>query len=275
MDRRWLAGRELDPRADLRLFCLPYAGGGAAVYRGWPERAPSGQQVLPRELPGRGTRLREAPVRRLAPLIRSLADALRDALDRPYALFGHSMGGLLAFELARALRRRPVRQPAHVFLSAAAAPSTPPSPPLLHCATDDEIRRRLAELGGTPPDLLDDVELMRLMLPVLRADFAVLETYEHRTEPPLSTPLTVLGGRSDRIVPPRALDGWRQHTSAGSRLCLFPGGHFFLHGPAATDVLATVARDLGVTAGTGPARQPAVRRVAGAPPVRLLHATDR
>lgn len=251
MDRRWLAGRELSPHADVRLFCLPYAGGGAAVYRGWQELAPDGMQVVALELPGRGTRLREAPFLRLASLIRSMADALTDALDRPYALFGHSMGGLLAFELARALRHRTVRQPAHVFISAAASPSAPPVRPLLHCATDDEIRQRLAELGGTPPDLLDNVELMQLMLPVLRSDFSVLETYEHRTEVPLSMPLTVLGGRSDRVVPPKALDGWQRHTSAGSRLCLFPGGHFFLHGVTA-DVLATVAWDLSAaTAGTG------------------------
>ncbi len=254
MDRRWLAGRELSPGADFRLFCLPYAGGGAAVYRGWQEMAPAGVQVLAMELPGRGTRLREAPFLRLAPLIRSVADTLTDALDRPYALFGHSMGGLLVFELARALRRRPVRQPAHVFVSAAGSPGTPPTRPLLHCATDDEIRQRLAELGGTPPDLLDNVELMELMLPVLRADFSVLETYEHRPEAPLSTPLTVLGGRADRIVPPKALDGWQRHTSAGSRLCLFPGDHFFLHRTAA-DVLATVVRDLGAAV-SEPARLP-------------------
>ncbi|MFD2762817.1 thioesterase II family protein [Micromonospora eburnea] len=255
MDRRWLAGRELSPEADFRLFCLPYAGGGAAVYRAWQEAAPAGVQVLALEPPGRGTRLREAPFRRVAPLIRSLADALTDALDRPYALFGHSMGGLLAFELARALRRRPVRQPAHVFVSAAASPGTAPTRPLLHCATDDEIRRRLAELGGTPPGLLDNVELMELMLPVLRADFAVLETYEYRSEAPLSVPLTVLGGRADRIVPPKALGGWQRHTSAGSRLCLFPGDHFFLHG-ATADLMSTVLRDSGATALAGPARLP-------------------
>ena len=255
MDRRWLAGRELSPHADFRLFCLPYAGGGAAVYRGWQEVAPPGVQVLALELPGRGTRLREAPLQRLAPLIRSMADALTDALDRPYALFGHSMGALLVFELARALRRRPVRQPAHLFISAAGSPTTPPPRPLLHCATDDEIRRRLTELGGTPLDLLDNVELMRLMLPVLRADFSVLETYEYRDEAPLATPLTVLGGRSDRIVPPKALDEWRQHTSAGSRLRLFPGDHFFLHGTTA-EVMTAVVRDIGPVAVAGPARLP-------------------
>ncbi|WP_104112274.1 thioesterase II family protein [Micromonospora chalcea] len=243
MDSRWLGGQVWNPDADVRLFCLPYAGGGAAAYRGWQRAAPPGVQVVALELPGRGTRLQEAPFLRLAPLIRSLADALTGALDRPYALFGHSMGGLLAFELARALRRRPVRQPEHVFVSAAASPDSPSSRPLLHCAADDEIRAHLAKLGGTPPEVLDNADLMRLMLPVLRADFSVLETYEHRPEPPLATPLTVLGGRGDRIVPPRALDGWRRHTSARSRLCLFPGNHFFLHG-ARAEVVATVARDL-------------------------------
>ena len=243
MDRRWLAGREPSPRADFRLFCLPYAGGSAAVYRSWQAVAPAGMQVLPLELPGRGMRLREAPLWRLAPLVRAMADALAGALDRPYALFGHSLGGLLGFELARELRRRTVRQPGRLFVSAAGAPTAPPIQPLLHCATDDEIRQRLAELGGTPQYLLDNAELMRLMLPVLRADFSVLETYEYRDEVPLATPLTVFGGRSDRIVPPKALDGWRRQTSAGARLRLFPGDHFFLHDTTA-EVMTAVAQDI-------------------------------
>lgn len=249
MDRRWLAGRELSPRAELRLFCLPYAGGGAAAYRRWQSVAPDRCQVLALELPGRGIRLREAPYLRLAPLIRALTEALvrADALDRPYALFGHSMGGLLAFELARALRRHPVRQPTHLFVSAAPAPDLPLARPPLHHAVEEELLARLGDLNGTPRELLDNEELMSVLLPVLRADFSVVETYRYRPEPPLGSPLTVFGGRADPIVPLTALPGWRRQTTAGSRLRLFPGDHFYLHS-VTTELMAEIVRDLNLPA---------------------------
>ena len=128
MDRRWLAGLAPSPHAELRLFCLPYAGSGAVVYRDWPGVVPRHVQVCPVELPCRGTRFGEAAFTRLAPLVNALADALDGALDRPFALFGHSMGGLVAYELARTLRRRARPQPAHLLVSAAAAPGTAPAP---------------------------------------------------------------------------------------------------------------------------------------------------
>ena len=229
MDTRWLAGRRLDPDAETRLFCLPYAGGSAAAYRGWRGRLPAGLELCALELPGRGGRLGEPAVPRLGRLVEMIADGIAAGLDRPYALFGHSMGGLLAFELARSLRRRGLRPPERVFISAMAPPGTSVARPQLHQAPDEEVLRRLAELGGTPPELLANEELMELLLPVFRADFAVLETYEYRPEAPLAVPLTVCGGRADRNAPPTGLHGWRKHTSADARLHLFDGGHFYLH----------------------------------------------
>lgn len=245
--RAWLVGQELDPHAGLRLLCLPYAGGAAAVYRRWHDIAPSHIEVCPVELPGRGRRMAEAPFVRLAPLVRTLATSIDPLLDRPFAIFGHSMGGLVAFELARALRALGKPQPAHLFISAATAPGEPTALPPLRGAPDAEVKRELRALDGTPRELLDNDDLMSVMLPVVRADFSVLETYEYRDEPPLPVPLTVFGGAADPVVSPPALNRWRGQSARGCRLQLFPGGHFFLHA-AATGVVGAIVRALDLKA---------------------------
>lgn len=235
----WLAGR-LGTEAGVRLFCLPYAGGGAAAFRGWAETAPRGLQVCPLELPGRGRRMTETPFTRLRPLVRSLVDALSDVLDRPYALYGHSMGALIAFETARALRARGLPQPVHLFCSGAAAPDVPRRRPVLGSASDEEVIKELRFLNGTPRELLENRELMELTLPTVRADFSVLETYDHRSETPLTVPLTVHTGKRDPSVSPSSLYGWRDQTDARTRLVTYEGDHFFLHTST-----AAILRDIG------------------------------
>ncbi|MGH1555837.1 thioesterase II family protein [Streptomyces sp. L7] len=137
------------PAAAIRLVCLPYAGGSAAVYRTWNQLVPSDVAVCPVELPGRGMRIGEQPFSRLAPLVRALADAMEPLFDRPFALFGHSLGGLVAFELARLLRRRGWPVPCHLFVSASAAPARRREP-VLHNASDAEVKARLLAFNGTP-----------------------------------------------------------------------------------------------------------------------------
>ena len=228
------------PYAEPRLFCFPYAGGSASVYGKWPGLASRRMHVRGVELPGRGVRLGEEPFVSLPPLIRCLADQLEPLLDRPFAFFGHSMGGLVAFELARTLRERGCPSPRHLFISAAAAPGTPQSRRSLHDSSDEEVLEELRDLGGTPQELLDDKELMAMAVPTLRADYSVLGNYEYRESAPLDVPITVFGGRSDEIAPPADLRGWQSHTDAGYRIKLFPGDHFFLHS-AAVEILKTVA----------------------------------
>jgi surfactin synthase thioesterase subunit len=248
----WFGRGEPEQGAAHRLFCLPYAGGSATVYRDWQALAPGGIQVCPVELSGHGRRFNEPPLTRLRPLADALAGAFAPYLDRPFAVFGHSMGGLLAFELTRTLRRRGLPLPVHLFVSATAAPGTPRARPPVHHATDAQVVEELRLLGGTPPALLDDENLMELMLPVIRADFSVLETYEYRPEPPLPVPLTVFGGTDDPLVPVRSLDGWRRESAAGARLRVMTGDHFYLH-PAAADIMAVIAETLATPAPHGPA----------------------
>jgi surfactin synthase thioesterase subunit len=243
VDTRWLVSQEPDSDAEFRLFCFPYAGGSASIYRAWHRLAPGHIQVCAVELPGRGKRLDETPFLRAPSLVRALAEAIQPALDRPFAFFGHSMGGLLAFELARALRDRGCPQPAHLFISATATPGTRPTRGSLNCPTDAEMLDELRALKGTPQELLDNEELMALALPMLRADYSVLGTYEYRPAPPLAVPLTVLGATSDWLVPPSALSGWRKQTTAGTRHQLFPGDHFFINS-AGAEVMEIVSRTL-------------------------------
>lgn len=227
-----VAGRllaQLDPEAEIRLFCLPYAGGAAANYRHWRAMLPRRIDLCPVELPGRGRRIGEPPFIRLTSLVRALADGLEAAADRPFALFGHSMGGLLAFELTRLLRQRQLRQPDHLFVSAMAAPGIPPVRQPIHEAPDEVVKKYLRDINGTPPDLLHNNELMSIMLPTLRADFSVLETYQYRQEPKLSVPITVFGGQHDPVAPPESLTGWRTQSDSGCRIRLFPGDHFYLN----------------------------------------------
>lgn len=251
MHDQWFGRNVPTAQAAVRLFCLPYAGGSAAAYRGWPALAPAGIQVCPVELPGRGGRFNEPPVTRLRPLADALAGALAPHLERPFALFGHSMGALLAFEVTRTLRRRGLPLPAHLFVSAAAAPGAPRTRPPVHQASDAQVVDELRRLGGTPREVLDDDELLALTLPAIRADFSVLETYAYRAEPPLPVPLTVFGGTGDPLVPVPALDGWRDQSAPGARLRLLTGGHFYLQ-QAAAEVMAVIEAALALPAGVSP-----------------------
>jgi medium-chain acyl-[acyl-carrier-protein] hydrolase len=218
----WLAIRRV-PRPRVRLVCLPWAGGAAAAFRPWAARLPPDVELWAAQLPGRGPRFGEPPVSRLGTLLDALEPALRPLADVPYALFGHSMGAIVAFELAA----RAVAPPAHLFVSAARAPGHPAGRDDLHPLPDDELERRLAALGGMPEEIRRERELMALMLPTIRADLAALETWTSPPRPPLPVPITALGGLDD-AVPRAALEAWRERTTSAFALHLFPGGHFYL-----------------------------------------------
>jgi surfactin synthase thioesterase subunit len=211
-----------------RLFCFPFAGGGATAFRGWSHELPRDLEVCAVVLPGRESRLRDAPIAEVSRLIPALAEGLAAQLDRPFALFGHSVGALVAFELARELRRRGARAPEHVFVSAFRAPTRANVNRVLHALPEPELLQELRSYGGIPDAVLDSRELLDLVLPTIRADFALHETYVHRPEPPLATPLTVFGGTRDDKVKPEHLEGWQAQTTGRFRQELFAGDHFFL-----------------------------------------------
>lgn len=229
-ENTWLQYWQRKPTAKIRLFCFPYAGGGAAIFRNWSKQLPPEVEVCPVQLPGREHRLREAAFSQIAPLIDSVMDGLHPYLDMPYALFGHSMGALVSFELARRLYRTEHRSKLlHLFVSGHRAPQIPdPNPPTYHLP-EEEFIEELRNLNGTPEEVLQNQELLSLLLPLLRSDFALCETYIYVDDAPLHCPVTAYGGLQDREASQSDLARWKELTDSSFYLRRFPGDHFFLH----------------------------------------------
>jgi medium-chain acyl-[acyl-carrier-protein] hydrolase len=224
----WVTRPRPDPRARIRLFCLPYAGGGPSAFYQWPDRLPEYVEVCSIQLPGRAGRLREAPFVRLAPLVQRLTDAIGVYLDRPFAFFGHSMGALLSFEVSRELRRRGGPMPFQLLVSGYHAPQLPDRAAPLSGLSDAEFVRELHGMNGTPSEILRHSELVRLLLPTLRADFEVCETYVYAAEPALACAIAVFGGASDPRADRAELEAWREQTTGPFEVTILPGDHFFL-----------------------------------------------
>lgn len=224
---RWLPLRAFPDRGGLPLFCLPHAGGGASAYRAWLGRL-AGVDVLPVQPPGREARLREAPHEQMAALSAELAGVIADAAgSRPYAVYGHSLGALVAFETLRELRRQGSAQPVQLFVSGCVAPHCPieDGPPVVGMS-EPQLVQMLRQLGGTPDWLLADPEVLKMILPAVRADFSVKETYSYQAEAPLDVPMTVLSSTADPRAPHEWQQRWREQTTAGCAVHTLLGGHF-------------------------------------------------
>jgi len=226
--KSWVYQTPARTNCRLRLFCFPYAGGGAAVYRLWAAAMPPDVELCRIQLPGRESRLSERPMDRLPALVNELMAATRPLLDVPFAFFGHSMGALVSFELARALRREYGLAAEHLFASAWRAPQLPLGTQLHRLPESEFIDRLQARFSGIPEGVLRDRELLDMMLPVLRADLAVCETYEYSDEAPFGCPISVFGGVDDHWVNASELAAWSVHTTRSMNVTMFPGDHFFI-----------------------------------------------
>lgn len=225
----WVICPNPNPQALVRLFCFPYAGGSSLIFRSWSNSLPITIEVCALEFPGRGNQTRSAPFTRLEPLVSAIAAALVPHLDKPFAFFGHSMGGLVSFEVTRLLRSEYSLSPVHLFVSARRPPQIPNPDPPIHTLPEAEFVEELRRLKGTPEAVLQNVELMQLLIPTLRADFAVLETYIYAREAPLECPIAAFGGLQDQEADIQELEAWRQQTIAFFSLQMLPGNHFFIH----------------------------------------------
>jgi surfactin synthase thioesterase subunit len=238
---RWFICQTRRPGAAVQLFCLPYAGAGASAFRAWSAAFGERVEVVAVQLPGRENRIRE-PIE-IDPV--PIAGAIAARADRPFAIFGHSLGGRLGFETIRALRRAGGPQPIRFYPSASRPPDEISAGPLdgLSRLDDDELLDRLADAGGFPAAVLAEPELVALILPVLRADLTWVDDYRYDPEPPLDMPLTAFAGSRDEGVSPDQVAGWRRHSAAGGSLRTLDGGHFFLHERLA-ELAGTIESDL-------------------------------
>ena len=216
-------------RRVLRLICFSHAGGLSSVFYPWARRLPRAVEVGVVQLPGRGARIAEAPFKDVRSVVAEVAPVLRAYGNASFVLFGHSMGALLAFELARALKSSDVR-PRALIVSGARAPHVTVRETALHRLPDAALVTEMAErYNRVPASLLNDAEALELFLPPLRADLELLETYAHQPGEPLDCPLFAFGGATDAEVSGGDLLRWREQTRQAFRAQLFPGGHFYLY----------------------------------------------
>jgi surfactin synthase thioesterase subunit len=230
----------------VQLLCLHHAGGGASGFLPWKAHLSPDIELCAVQLPGRGTRMQEPPVREFDALVNSLIEVIRHHVRAPYAFFGHSMGGLISFEVARRCQQLGLPLPQHLIVSASSAPPSRGAPKRLHELDDKALIEALREYNGTPPEALAHPELMEMMLPVVRVDFAMLAGYRYEPGPPLPVPITVLAGKQDPHVPQESLDRWQECTQLPCRRHEFDGGHFYLQGQTEA-VVALVNRTLSAT----------------------------
>lgn len=240
--RLWFPAAGRVSGARLRLFCFPYAGGGAGVFRNWQRLMPAGLAVVPARLPGRESRADERPIGEIGELIEAVAEAIEPLLDQPFAFFGHSMGAMVSFELARALRRRKLPMPGALLVAGARAPQLRKQRIVGPEPSDEEFLREIRRLEGVPQEILENEELLRHVLPALKADSRLGRRYVYEDEPPLEIPIRAYAGTGDARLPREVIEAWKEQTTVSFALREFPGGHFFLH-TAEAELVQAVLED--------------------------------
>lgn len=230
--------------ASARLFCFPHAGVGASVYRKWATGLPAEFELCAVQLPGRTSRFSEKPIDSIPVLVNGIVEAITPFLDTPFAFFGHSMGAILAAEVARELAAKGAEPPGHLIVSARRPPHmADPQTPMRHLSDTEFVSEVTRRYGGIPPEILAEKEVLTMLLPALRADITALETYRPPRRKPLPCPISVFGGVDDLLAPRAHLDAWREETSSDFEVTVFPGGHFYLESERSA-VLAKVSEIL-------------------------------
>jgi medium-chain acyl-[acyl-carrier-protein] hydrolase len=212
----------------VRLICFAHAGGGGAAYRRWPTDLPSRVGLHAVTLPGREDRIFERPLTNLQQVIDEICQAIEPLLDRPFAIFGHSLGALIGTEVALTLHRTTGRQPLHLFVSGCRALHEIADPLNRHLWSDADLLALLRDLNGTPAELLASPEFARLLLRAFRADLALLAQYRYQPGCRWDVPITAFGGSDDPTVDPAELHAWAEITNGPYHVITFPGDHFYL-----------------------------------------------
>jgi medium-chain acyl-[acyl-carrier-protein] hydrolase len=214
------------PGAAVRLFCFPFAGGGASTFRDWPERLPGEMEVCAVQYPGRENRISEPPIDNLHVMVNTLFHLLLPRLDIPYAFFGHSLGARIAFETAKKLSKERGCHPDCLFVSGSRAPHIR-AKLQLYQMEDSEFINSLRRYAGTPEAVLQDSELMNIFLPMLRADFVLDEKFDSDPGERVEFPIYAFAGDNDEIAPLHEVEAWRRFTNGHFEMKVFKGDHFF------------------------------------------------
>lgn len=238
---QWLAYRRELPDAKLRLFC--FSGGGASTFTTWSKGMPADVEVCPIQPPGRESRLREPPITRIPQLVAQSMEVLTPLLDRPFALFGHSVGALIVFELARQLRRQGACTPEWLFTSGHPAPDLPQRRPAVSHLTPPEFWRAMRDHFAMDPILLDSEDMKSFLYPGLRADYELVETYVYEEDLPFDFPLSVFGGSQDPETTDFELREWQKHTTSSFSKRILEGDHTFIK-TAREALVRELAQDL-------------------------------
>lgn len=238
----WLV-RKAGTHRRLRLYCFSYAGGNASAYTGWQDQLDPGIEICAVQLPGRGSRLGEAPIDNMQKLVKELAAVVAHQGKMPFAFFGHSLGGLVSFELARYCKLHYLPQPLHLIVSGCNAPQHRGPSRGLHKLPHDELVKELLDYNGTPREVLEHRELMEMLLPTIRADFSLAEEYRYSPGLQLEMPVTALAGLQDKDGAVEPMQGWDKESKGAFALHWFEGGHFFINS-AREEVLACIDRAL-------------------------------
>ena len=238
----WVTIFQPNPNAQLRLFCFPHAGAGASIFRAWASLLPDDVEVCGIQYPGREARSNEPLCRSLTGMLDELTPALLPYLEKPFAFAGYSMGSLVSFELTRSLIKKKARKPEHIFFGAAKAPHIRDEHQI-HQLPGREFLIELIKLKGIAPDVLRQADLVRYLLPIVRADFTICETYQYQSGAPLECPVSVYGGSKDPRVRQQDLEAWSYHASMYFSATIFPGDHFFLR-TAQSSLLKAMLKEL-------------------------------
>ena len=226
---KWFSVRPARGVPALRLFCFPHVGAGASAFNQWQSSwLPDNVEFWTVRLPGREQRLSEKPFQRMGPLVEALYEAMAPQLSGRYVFYGHSLGSVVAFEMARKIQRQGGQGPDRLLVSSHTAPHLGLRRPFFHALPDKEFVDALRRLAGTPQEALENEDLMGLMMGVLRADFEVDETYIYEEGQPLECPISAFGGIDDPDVSQADLEAWRTHTSQQFSLQMMEGDHFFI-----------------------------------------------
>lgn len=214
----------------MKLFCLPYAGGSSVIYTTWKNYVDSSIELCPIELAGRGKRFQEPLYNTIKEMVEDVYEQIKDDIEKDsYAIFGHSMGSIIAYELCHKLEEKNTRKPVHVFFSGHKAPSIIKDDEIIHDLPDEEFKNKLIELGGTPKEFFESKELCDMFIPIIRADFKAVENYTYNSSnDKLNINISVLYGKKEEMTMNEILQ-WRNHTNGETKIYPFEGDHFFIN----------------------------------------------